>query len=119
MTHRFGIVIFVIAALGAVLLATLLSSLLNIFWAWLLAINLVAFLTYGYDKMIAGSQVTRVPEAVLLLLAVFGGFVGAALGMWIFRHKTRKTGFQVRFVVAVVLGIIFVVAFFYLTNTLL
>jgi uncharacterized membrane protein YsdA (DUF1294 family) len=32
--------------------------------SWLIAITLVAFLTYGYDKAIAGTGRTRVPEKV-------------------------------------------------------
>lgn len=119
MTRRFGMILLVVAAIGAVLLSFLLSSLLNPFWAWLVSVNIVAFLTYGYDKMIAGSQTMRVPENVLLLLVALGGFVGAGLGMVIFRHKTRKQSFQVRFVVAVLVSIILYGAIYYLTNRLL
>ena len=61
--------------------------------AWLVAINLVAFLTYGYDKMIAGTGRMRVPEAVLLGLAAVGGAAGALLGMLLFQHKTSKVSF--------------------------
>ena len=67
----------------------------------------------------AGSRMVRVPENVLLLFAALGGFVGAALGMLIFRHKTRKPEFQVRFVVAVIIGVMLVAVVFYLTNTFL
>ena len=65
--------------------------------AWLLAINLVTFLTYGYDKIIAGSGRTRAPERVLLLLALAGGTPAAMLGMRLFHHKTSKESFQVKF----------------------
>jgi uncharacterized membrane protein YsdA (DUF1294 family) len=39
----------------------------------------------------------RVPEKVFLALAFFGGPAGALAGMVIFRHKTAKTSFQVKF----------------------
>lgn len=64
--------------------------------AWLLAITVATFLTYGYDKLIAGTGATRVPERVLLALAVAGGTVGALLGMRLFHHKTSKDGFLER-----------------------
>jgi len=66
--------------------------------AWLVAVNLVALLTYGYDKMIAGTGRLRVPEAVLLgLAAAVGGAAGALLGMLLFQHKTSKGAFLARY----------------------
>ncbi len=62
--------------------------------SWLLAITLVAFLTYGYDKAIAGSERTRVPEKVLLALTFAGGTLGAFAGRSLFRHKTIKASFR-------------------------
>lgn len=37
--------------------------------SWLAAVTVITFLTYGYDKLIAGTSATRVPEKVLLTLA--------------------------------------------------
>lgn len=62
--------------------------------AWLVAINVLTFGAYGYDKRIAGSEMVRVPEAVLLGLALVGGSPGALLGMQLFKHKTRKGSFR-------------------------
>ncbi|MCX6084856.1 MAG: DUF1294 domain-containing protein [Caldiserica bacterium] len=64
--------------------------------SWLATVTVVTFLTYGYDKLIAGTGATRVPERVLLALAVAGGTVGALLGMRVFHHKTSKEGFLER-----------------------
>jgi uncharacterized membrane protein YsdA (DUF1294 family) len=75
-------------------------------WAWLAAINLVAFLTFGYDKLIAGSSHPRVPEIVLLAVALVGGYGGAFVGMQVFRHKTLKTRFQIKFWLVTILGVI-------------
>lgn len=62
--------------------------------SWLMSITLVAFLTYGYDKVIAGSDRTRVPESVLLALTFTGGTIGALAGRSLFRHKTIKASFR-------------------------
>ena len=62
---------------------------------WLVCINLLAFLMYGFDKWRAVRDGWRIPEARLLAVAVLGGSVGAYLGMKIFRHKTRKNKFRV------------------------
>jgi len=58
--------------------------------SWLLAITGMTFLTYGYDKLVAGSEATRVPERVLLTLAFAGGTVGALLGMRCFTTRPAK-----------------------------
>ncbi len=41
-------------------------------------------------------------SAICCCLALLGGGVGALLGRWVFRHKTRKAGFLRRLHVAVV-----------------
>ena len=84
--------------------------------AWLIAITAITFLTYSYDKAIAGSQATRVPEKVLLALAWCGGTLGAGLGMWIFHHKTAKESFQSKFTLLLLVQIALVVTYFYLTG---
>ena len=75
---------------------------LGALWCWLLPITSVTFLTYGYDKSVAGSERTRVPEKVLLALAIAGGTAGALGGMLIFRHKTAKGKFRLKLWLVVV-----------------
>ena len=64
-------------------------------------INIITFFVYGLDKLKAVNHWWRIPEWVLLGLAVAGGSVGAYLGMQVFRHKTLKPLF--RFGVPVIL----------------
>jgi uncharacterized membrane protein YsdA (DUF1294 family) len=63
---------------------------------WVAAINVIAFFTYGYDKMISSSERTRVPEIVLLALAFVGGWPLAYVAMRFFHHKisAEKAGFR-------------------------
>lgn len=56
--------------------------------------DILAYAFYGVDKKRAKNGEWRIPERVLLLLSVPGG-VGALLGMYGFRHKTKKTRFLV------------------------
>jgi uncharacterized membrane protein YsdA (DUF1294 family) len=82
--------------------------------AWLLAINLITLLVYRYDKFIAGRQQTRVPELVLLGLALIGGSLGGYLAMYLFRkqHKTKNPGFLIAFWAIVALQIVGLVFYF-------
>jgi uncharacterized membrane protein YsdA (DUF1294 family) len=71
------------------------------FLAWLAVTNVAAFLLFGFDKWRAGRPgVARVPEFRLALLAAIGGWPGGLLGMWVFRHKTAKRSFQLKFAAA-------------------
>ena len=66
-------------------------------WILLLlaAVNLLAFVLYGVDKLKAKKGAWRIPEATLLLVAFLGGSVGALLGMEVFRHKTKHAKFRI------------------------
>ena len=46
---------------------------------YLIVINIVTFLVYGIDKWKAKQGSWRISEATLLILAVIGGSIGAAL----------------------------------------
>ena len=63
--------------------------------AWLALINLAAFGAMGVDKRRAKRDAWRIRERTLFLLALFGGSVGAIIGMRIFHHKTRHWYFVV------------------------
>jgi uncharacterized membrane protein YsdA (DUF1294 family) len=83
----------------------------SVLLSWLLAVNLVAVVFYGWDKLAAKMAVTRVPERSLQLLAVAGGTVGAFVAQRVFHHKTSKTGFQFWFWIIVALQAAIVVAY--------
>lgn len=63
------------------------------FLLYLLLINAAAFLLMLIDKQKARKNRWRIPERTLLLSAALGGSVGALLGMYTFRHKTRHLKF--------------------------
>ena len=61
---------------------------------YLIFINVVTFLVYGIDKWKAKQGSWRISEATLLILAVFGGSIGALFGMKVWRHKTMHKKFK-------------------------
>ena len=65
--------------------------------AWLIAINAATFFAFGWDKRQAERGGRRFPEYGFYRLAALGGGPGGWLGMWTFRHKTRKQPFGRRF----------------------
>ena len=64
---------------------------------WVACDSVVTFAAFGYDKAMARSKRTRVPEMVLLALTLSGGTIGALIGRVVFRHKTRKVSFRRQF----------------------
>lgn len=67
---------------------------IGIFPLYLIAINVITFIVYGIDKIKAKEHWWRISEATLLLLAAFGGSLGAWAGMYVFHHKTKHKKFK-------------------------
>ena len=74
-------------------------------WAYLLGVNAGTFVLYTYDKGASSRARLRVPEKVLHLLGLLGGTPAAFAGQHLLRHKTRKSAFQLWFVLSVALQI--------------
>ena len=60
---------------------------------YLLLINAAAFILMLVDKRKARKNRWRIPERTLILSAALGGSIGALLGMYTFRHKTKHLKF--------------------------
>lgn len=96
---RFGLL-----SLAGVLLAGMAALLVGLSW-WLVlmiviaAVNGITLILYRYDKAIAGGEFTRVPEAILLALAFFGGSPAAYATIYEFkqRHKVQKISFMMAY----------------------
>ena len=76
---------------------------------YLLLINAAAFALMLADKFKARKNLWRIPEAVLMGSAILGGSVGALLGMYACRHKTKHPKFTVGIPVILALQIIVVI----------
>lgn len=66
---------------------------------YFLFINVLIFIFAGYDKFQAIKNNRRIPENTLFLMALTGGSPGLLTAMLLFKHKTSKTSFIVKFVV--------------------
>ena len=60
---------------------------------YLLIINAAGFILMLADKLKARKNRWRIPEAVLIWVAVAGGSVGTLAGMYTCRHKTLHLKF--------------------------
>lgn len=70
---------------------------------YLLTVNLLLLLMMGMDKYKAKHNQWRIPESTLLGFGLAGGGIGGLLGMFMFRHKTRKAVFYITYVLGTVL----------------
>jgi uncharacterized membrane protein YsdA (DUF1294 family) len=112
--HGIGALLIVTAGVALLFLAFRLPfTWYHVLAAWLLAINLVTFGYYGYDKARARSRGSRIPEVVLHGLVLLGGTIGGYLGMHLFRHKTIKPAFRLMFWLIVFMQVALIAAVIY------
>ncbi|WP_062355242.1 DUF1294 domain-containing protein [Bacillus kwashiorkori] len=62
-------------------------------WSYV-GINIVGFLIMGIDKNRAIKGNWRISEKTIWLIAIFGGAIGAFIGMNVFHHKTKHIHFK-------------------------
>ena len=62
-----------------------------------LIMSLITYIVYGVDKSKAKRKVWRIRESTLHLLALMGGWPGAAIAQQVFRHKINKVTFKIIF----------------------
>ena len=75
-------------------------------------VNGLVFFFYAHDKHKAKRNSRRTSENRLLLFALIAPF-GAAAGMLVFRHKTRKVKFRLVPVIAVLHSALIIWLFWY------
>lgn len=58
-----------------------------------LALGMISFALYGWDKNRAEQKGWRVPEGTLHFIDLIGGIAGGLVAQILFRHKTSKLSF--------------------------
>ena len=86
------------------------ENILKYFIIYLIIINLIAFLAMYIDTRRARYGKWRIPEQTLFILALIGGSIGAIIGMYVFRHKTKKMRFSIVFPIILILQIILIIS---------
>jgi uncharacterized membrane protein YsdA (DUF1294 family) len=75
-------------------------NLRKILIGWTILSGLWALVLFGFDKWRAGRGGRRVSEAALWWTCALGGWPGGFAGMILFRHKSAKASFQLKFAAA-------------------
>ncbi|MCR4848093.1 MAG: DUF1294 domain-containing protein [Bacteroidales bacterium] len=84
--------------------------------AYLVFINILAFILFGVDKKHAVRHKRRIPESALLWMARLGGGIGSWIAMFVFHHKKKHTKFMVLVPLWITLWTIGIVLFIALGN---
>ena len=75
-------------------------------WAHLLyaGASVLCFALYAIDKSAARAGRDRISESMLISLGFIGGWPGAIVAQQVFRHKTTKRSFRLRFWLSVIVN---------------
>lgn len=76
---------------------------------YILLINLTGFVAMYIDKKRAKRNEWRIKEVTLLSIVLLGGGIGSIIGMYKFRHKTKKLRFTVGFPTIVITQIVLII----------
>lgn len=113
--HTTSIVGSLLATAGLVIVLGLVTN-----WPalliWLTAVNLTTLAMFGVDKASARVDGPRIPELVLHVFTLLGGFLGQLLGRAVFRHKVnfrRHPLFTIILIASAALWLIIIYAVYY------
>jgi len=81
-------------------------------FVYFIAISIITFFYFGWDKMRAELNKRRVSEKMLWILSLLGGSLSALLAMHFFRHKTKKFSFQAGMAIILMIQILFAIWLF-------
>jgi uncharacterized membrane protein YsdA (DUF1294 family) len=88
----------------------------QIILGWSVVLSAWTFVLFGLDKWRAGRGGRRVAESSLFWVSALGGWPGGLLGLILFRHKSAKGSFQLKFAAAFFFWAALVVAAWRLTG---
>ncbi len=81
---------------------------------WIAIASAITFVLYGWDKHAATNSRRRVSEQTLLGWALLGGWPGGMLAAGLFRHKTVKSSYRIRFAVITAANLLLLAGMAYL-----
>jgi uncharacterized membrane protein YsdA (DUF1294 family) len=90
------------------------QTVIKLMTAFLAVMSLLGFVLMGADKQRARRKDWRIPERTLLLVAFLGGGIGAFLGMYAFRHKTKHLKFVLLLPVMALLNVLLILKLYHI-----
>ena len=72
---------------------------------YFIAINIINFFVFGYDKLMSRNKFNRISEKLLLINFLLGGWIGGSIGMILFNHKISKISFLWKAIVVIIINI--------------
>ena len=75
---------------------------------YLVIINIVSLALFYIDKELAKRDMYRISEKNLLLVTIIGGALGSLLGIYGFRHKTKKPVFISTALISLIIWILLI-----------
>ena len=78
---------------------------------YLVAINIITLLAFIIDKRNAIKHKYRISEKLLFFLVIIGGALGSLVGIFVFRHKSKKIRFVVGVLLIIIIEIIIIFSF--------
>lgn len=78
---------------------------------YFIIINFIGFFIMWLDKRKAIKGTWRISEKTLFIITALGGGIGTTIGMYKFRHKTKKLEFVIGFPLITILEIITIIYF--------
>jgi uncharacterized membrane protein YsdA (DUF1294 family) len=90
------------------------QTVITILTGYLVILSIAGFILMGMDKRRAVRKKWRIPEKTLILVAYLGGGIGAFLGMYVFRHKTRHRKFTILIPLAALLDLYLIIKMYHI-----
>jgi uncharacterized membrane protein YsdA (DUF1294 family) len=112
--HRYQINAIILSMISLLLMFGILYIITK--WSphnlWIISASVVTFALFGIDKTLSRTDQTRIPESVLHIFTLLGGFLGQILGRIVFNHKTnfkRHPSFTIVLVISILIQVAIVV----------
>ena len=106
---RAGVAVPIAFAMSFLVALAALAAVGRLEMSWLALYYGASIITYGAyarDKTAAQNERRRIPESKLHLMSLIGGWPGALIAQALFRHKTRKPSFLIRYWLTVIVNCI-------------
>lgn len=81
----------------------------TVFVVWTLLASLITGAMYAWDKRAARNNDPRIAEVTLLSWSAMGGWPGGWIVGKMIHHKTSKPSYQIKFAMAILVHVAFVV----------